>query len=438
MMRAMYSVISGLRNHQTKMDVIGNNIANVNTYGFKKARVVFRDTLYQTMSTGSAPQNNRGGTNQMAVGLGMKLGSIDTICTPSPSQSTGKNTDLCINGNGYFMVQHGDEVLYTRNGAFDFDVNGNFYSVGNGALVLGWIADPNNNWTIDTNDNHGPISIGSLSTLLPQASTKMTFTGNLNFSTAQSDPDDTAPVINEPVITSKDVIDSRGNTHTISFRFVKTGAAAGSTTWQYKISVNDAVFDEDDAVDPEGTLTFDSTGKLTSMTDLGGTVLTPPVPINLTIPLTNGADDISLDIDFSAITEHQGESTAWAEYVDGYPAGELTSVSIDANGVIKGTYSNEITRDLAQIALATFQNPAGLTNKGESLYQASSNSGDAKVGIPGQGDGGALIPGSLEMSNVDLSEEFVDMITTQRGFQASSRVINASDEMLQELVNLKR
>jgi len=431
----MYSVISGLRNHQTKMDVIGNNIANVNTYGFKKGRVVFKDTLYQTMSTGSAPQNGRGGTNQMAVGLGMKLGSIDTICTPSPSQTTGKNTDLCINGNGFFMVQNGEDVFYTRSGAFDFDVQGNFYSVGNGALVLGWVADPNNNWVIDKNAAHGPISIGRLSTLSPIASTQMTFTGNLNFSTALSDLTPVPPVINEPVITSKDIIDSRGETHTVSFRFIKIDVddAAKTTTWQYKISYNDTDFDDAVADDPEGTLEFDSSGKLIG---INGTAATDP--INLPITLTNGADDISLDIDFSAITEHKGESTAWAEYVDGYPAGELTSVSIDANGVIKGTYSNEITRDLAQIALATFQNPAGLTNKGESLYQSSSNSGDAKVGIPGEGDGGALIPGSLEMSNVDLSEEFVDMITTQRGFQANSRIITASDEMLQELVNLTR
>lgn len=438
MMRAMYSVISGLKNHQTKMDVIGNNIANVNTYGFKKGRVVFRDTLYQTMSTGSAPQNGRGGTNQMAVGLGMKLGSIDTICTPAPSQTTGKNTDLCINGNGYFMVQNGEELFYTRSGAFDFDVDGNFYSAGNGALVQGWIADPNNGWTIDTNANHSTINIGSLSTVLPVASKGMTFTGNLNFSTAVSDLTATPPEINEPVITSKHVVDSRGDIHTVSFRFIKTGEAVGETTWQYKISVNDNVFDEDAAVDPAGTLTFDSSGKLTSITDLNGTASSPPVPINLPITLTNGADDLSLTIDFSAITEYEGKSNAWAEYVDGYSAGELTSISIDGNGVIKGTYSNEITKDLAQIALATFQNPAGLTNKGDSFYQVSSNSGDAKVGVPGQGDGGALIPGSLEMSNVDLSEEFVDMITTQRGFQANSRIITASDEMLQELVNLTR
>ena len=431
MMRAMYSVISGLKNHQTKMDVIGNNIANVNTYGFKKGRVVFRDTLYQTMSTGSAPQNGRGGTNQMAVGLGMKLGSIDTICTPSPSQTTGKNTDLCINGNGYFMVRNGNDVFYTRSGAFDFDVQGNFYSVGNGALVLGWMADPNNDWKIDTNANHAPINIGSLSSVLPVASERMTFTGNLNFSTALSDPAAAPPVVNEPVITSKHVIDSRGDMHTVSFRFVKTGETTGTTTWQYMISYDDLTFGSAD--DISGTLTFDSNGNLT---DIDGSATTNP--ISMTIPLTNGADDITLEIDFSAITEYEGKSTAWAEYVDGYPAGELTSVSIDANGVIKGTYSNEITKDLAQIALATFQNPAGLTNKGDSLYQASSNSGDAKVGIPGQGDGGALIPGSLEMSNVDLSEEFVDMITTQRGFQANSRIITASDEMLQELVNLTR
>jgi len=424
----MYSVISGLRNHQTKMDVIGNNIANVNTYGFKKARVIFKDTLYQTMSTGSAPQNGRGGTNQMAVGLGMMLGSIDTICTPAPSQTTGKNTDLCINGNGYFVVQLGDEILYTRSGAFDFDVQGQLCAGGNGALVMGWLADPANNWAIDTNAALTAINIGSLSVLAPRASTIMELAGNLDSETPISDP--AAP--NYPqysVVTSREVIDSRGNTHTVYFRFFKTAEAAGSTTWTYQIS-SDMVFDDTDTT---GTLEFDSTGRVVDVDETGSTD-----PVTFTITLNNGAANISLQIDLSAITEHRGESDVSVRHVDGYPAGELTSISIGSDGVITGIFSNEQRVNLAQIALATFQNPAGLINVGQSLYRESSNSGYANVGIPGSGDAGALIPGSLEMSNVDLSEEFVEMITTQRGFQANSRVITASDEMLQELVNLKR
>ena len=437
MMRSMHSVISSLRNHQMKMDVIGNNIANVNTYGFKKGRVIFKDTLYQTMRTGSAPQDNRGGTNQMAIGLGMDIGSVDTICTPGSSQGTGKSTDLCINGNGYFMVKTADQVYYTRSGAFDFDKNGNFFAAGNGALVLGWVADPSNNWIIDTEsskNNPQTINIGKLRTLESQASSHMAFAGNLDFSTQLSDP---AAGDLHPVITSKDVIDSRGQIHTVSFRFVKTGEDVGTTTWQYKVSYNDLDFDDDATVDPEGTLTFDSAGKLTSITDSNGTVPST-TPINLSITLTNGAADLSIDIDFSSLTEYEGASSAWVEKCDGYRSGELKNISVDPNGIIRGTYSNEISRDLAQIALATFQNPAGLTNKGESLYQESSNSGDARIGFPGEDDRGILIPSSLEMSNVDLSEEFVDMITTQRGFQASSRIITTSDEMLQELVNLKR
>lgn len=430
MMRAMYSAISGLRNHQTKMDIIGNNIANVNTYGFKKARVVFKDTLYQTMSTGSAPQGNRGGTNQMAVGLGMMLGSIDTICTPAPSQSTGKNTDLCINGNGYFMVQYGNEILYTRSGAFDFDVLGQLCAGGNGALVLGWLADPNNNWSIDTTGELTAINIGRLSVLEPQASTWMEFAGNLDSETPIS-TDAANPEY--PIVTSKEIIDSRGNSHTVYFRFFKTGVAPGSTTWTYQVSYGNMVFGE--AGDVSGSLEFDSSGRVVRING------NPPAPITFSITsitLGNGAADISLEIDFSAITEHRGKTDVWAEYVDGYPAGELSNISIGSDGVITGVFSNGIRKDLAQIALATFQNPAGLTNVGQSLYRVSANSGDANVGLPGQGDAGPLIPGSLEMSNVDLSEEFVDMITTQRGFQANSRIITASDEMLQELVNLKR
>ena len=174
MMRSMHSVISSLRNHQMKMDVIGNNIANVNTYGFKKGRVIFKDTLYQTMRTGSAPQDNRGGTNQMAIGLGMDVGAVDTIVTPGSSQGTGKNTDLCINGNGYFMVKAADEVFYTRAG---------LSILTRAALrcrqwgLVRWAADPENNWIIDTESktNPQPINIGRLRTLSAQASTMMKF-----------------------------------------------------------------------------------------------------------------------------------------------------------------------------------------------------------------------------------------------------------------------
>ncbi|NLV16979.1 MAG: flagellar hook protein FlgE [Syntrophomonadaceae bacterium] len=416
MMRSMYSAISGLKNHQTKMDVIGNNIANVNTYGFKKGRVVFKDALYQTMKTGSAPQDNRGGTNSMSIGLGMSLGSIDTINTPGSSQSTGKNTDLCISGNGYFIVQSGHEMLYTRSGAFDFDETGNFYALGNGALVLGWMADPNNNWNINTDDkgNPVPINIGGLSSLAPQASTAMNFTGNLDSSSADS----------AIVPTSKVVYDSLGNEHTIYFQFTKT---AVPNEWECRISAepdfSTSIVTGTDPIPME----FDTSGRLVS-----------PTGVDVELSGISGAEDIDIDIDFSSITQYKGESTAWASYCDGYTSGDLRSISIDETGTIKGTFSNGQIRDLGMVALATFQNPAGLTNMGGSLFQVSSNSGDPNIGLPGNEDRGVLIPSNLEMSNVDLSEEFVDMITTQRGFQANSRVITTSDQMLEELVNLKR
>ena len=292
-----------------------------------------------------------------------------------------KNTDLCINGNGYFLVQYGDEVLYTRSGAFDFDVLGQLCAGGNGALVMGWLADPNNNWAIDTNAALTAIDIGRLSVLEPKASDWMEFAGNLDAETPISDS--SAPGYPQyPIVTSKEVTDSRGNTHTVYFRFFKTGATAGSTTWRYQISYNDMDFVDDEDVNADTcTLEFDSSGKLVN---INGASPASTDPINLPIPLSNGAADISLEIDFSAITEHRGKSDVWAEYVTGYPAGELSSISIGSDGVITGIFSNEERRDLAGLRWQPSE-PGRSDQCGESLYRVSSNSGDAHVGIPGEG-----------------------------------------------------
>lgn len=473
MMRSMYSGVSGLRNHQTRMDVIGNNIANVNTAGYKKSRVVFKDTLYQTIRGASRATDARGGTNPMGVGLGMTLASIDQIHTPSPTTTTNKLTDMAVDGNGYFIVANGAEEYYTRSGAFDFDEFGNLASTSNGYRVMGWLADntrldDSGDWAIDTTGGTVPIDISGFRTVAPKATTSMEFTGNLdsgievnqfhNTATPPNlrafDPTSDEPDSDKEVVTSKDVYDSLGNKITVYFRFFKAGTSVSGTPPAYDASQ----WFCDVSLDPSfpqgtGTPAFgsafsastptirigDATNGYIKFTKDGLIDSTGVTGISLNIARGSvGANDINIDINFSQLTQYNNKSTAWAETQDGYTKGDLTSYTVGIDGIIKGVYSNGEVRNLARVAIANFQNPSGLLQCGNTLFQVSNNSGDARIGAPGEEGMGAIIPGSLEMSNVDLSEEFTDMIVTQRGFQANSRIITTSDEMLQELVNLKR
>ncbi len=412
MMRSMFSGVSGLRNHQLRMDVIGNNIANVNTVGYKKSRVLFQDILSQSIRGASAPQGGKGGTNPMQVGLGITVNSIDTLHTQGSSETTGKVTDMMIDGDGFFIVGDGRNNYYTRAGNFDFDAVGNMVNA-NGLLVQGWMAD--NTGNIDITLAIGGISIPKGQSLQPRATTNATYINNLDANTPTAAPNNTFP-------TSLEVYDSLGNFWVIPVTFTHTGA----NTWDVTAS------------DPPGatasmsatTLTFNADGTFGSMTAGGGVI---------TLTLTNGATSPqTINVDFSAITQFASPSTARYNTQDGYASGTLQGYAIDTAGVITGRYSNGLTRQLAQVSIANFNNPGGLMKTGENLFVQSNNSGSAQIGTAGSGGRGDISPGKLEMSNVDLSQEFTDMIITQRGFQANSRIITVSDEMLQELVNLKR
>ncbi len=819
MMRSLYSGVSGLRNHQTRMDVIGNNIANVNTAGYKKSRVVFKDTLYQTVRGASSPTASQGGTNPMGIGLGMTVASIDQIHTGAPPTTTNKLTDMAVNGNGYFIVGNAGiagETYYTRAGAFDLDVEGNLVSLTNGYHVKGWNAvktttatgttinftpngeptadinikqfkdidkketrnmvvsgnldasmgfDPNRDeWqtlsfgtipfggagnfkltidgkttaaiTVGTNGtttataiqtalvalpnvgsdssgnpnvavswdavrqrydikfqnalkqtnmpvitftaptatyNGGGIAAGgagAAQTLafatapnqggiagggftleiggettgyilvgatpdvtatniqnalnaitLPSPATratvawnagtsvyditfdanpgvaivttnslasntaftggtaavaaliegqpplspmpinevqtldlttsvtaggtfKLTYAGPPSGTTANIPFDATAAQIeaaliaptanptlagnikvttinaptatakggkftiefingkagtniNQMVVTnvttcsgkistatqgqpagnplpanikafSKDVYDSTGESYPVNFRFFKyeiqpgdvpgaggTTPAQPVTKWACDISVNplfegQAGYNANAdlrAVDLSGIIPAPAPGteKITRVYnidfDQNGNIKLPigtaPLSINFQNPAT-GAANAGIKIDLQKLSQAAGASSAWVESQDGYAKGSLTSYSIGIDGIITGSYNNGQKQSLAQVGMANFENPGGLQQTGGTIFQQTVNSGDAKKGKPGENGTGTVIPGSLEMSNVDLSEEFTDMIVTQRGFQANSRIITTSDEMLQELVNLKR
>lgn len=787
MMRSLFSGVAGLKNHQTKMDVIGNNIANVNTTGFKSGRVTFQDTLNQTLTSASSASGTRGGTNPKQIGLGVGLGSIDTIFTDGSIQSTGKNTDLCISGSGFFAVNDGNNRYYTRNGAFEFDEEGNYVMPGSGLKVQGWIADtsgvlnttgapvdikvpkdtsmaatattkasysknlsadssgktistmtitladgtvfkvpagntstygltdtvsgtvasinvtladgstvpvtaaggsyknggtltqtvntmsatladgtvisvPNtstvayknntvlsgatvNGMTITMSDGltvttnsttstiaaklgsavsgakiagmtittangvltpsasstlsckigsalsgltvttvtagppdsltlsdgstvtgvtptgsyavgasynpvvnsvsgmtlsdgstvagtstaagttytMGGVSSATVSTItgatlsdgstftVPSTSTS-TYTANSNLKskvsaltaalsdgstltvgansttayTANTSPTSKVSTLGlmiggseldvpatdttttysvgqtisstvskiemtlsdgtttsgisgltyangsesyPTVTTTITVYDSLGAKHSVPVVLTKTAA----NTWSASLVPNqsDGVTTKIDGATVTGTLgtlTFDdATGKFKTGTGYS---------LALT-GYTNGAANSTVNLDFSALTQYSGESTAACSDYDGYAAGTLKSVSFDSSGVLTGTFTNNEKRSLAQVAMATFNNPAGLMKSGSSLYSESNNSGKVQIATV-NGSGSSVTPSSLEMSNVDLSNEFSDMIITQRGFQSNSKIITVSDEMLETLISMKR
>jgi len=408
MMRSMFAGVSGLRTHQVKMDVIGNNIANVNTYGFKASRATFQDLLSQTFQGASAPQSGRGGINPQQVGLGVQLASIDTLFSPGNLQGTGLNTDLAIQNDGFFAVGDGQKMYYTRAGNFDFDGQGNLISRSNGMKVYGWMA--NSSGEIDNRRTVETIVVPKGQVINAVATGQVQAGKNL----------DAALLVGESITSSIEVFDSLGINHTLKVTFTKD--AENQWSW---LADGDTLTGTG-----SGSLEFNSDGSL----NLGSAG-------NASFTLATGANPLSINLDFGSLTQlAEADSSAELINQNGFPMGSLESgrVSFDTNGVITGYYSNGLRKTLGQVALAIFNNPGGLMKVGQTLFEESNNSGVAQLGTANSGGRGSFAPANLEMSNVELAQEFTEMITAQRGFQANSRVITTSDEMLQELVNLKR
>lgn len=428
MMRSLFSAVSGLRTHQTRMDVIGNNVANVNTPGYKSSRVTFEEVFSQTLRGASSPSGaaltDRGGMNPLQVGLGVTTASIDTNHTPGNLQPTSNTSDAAIEGKGFFVVLDGTTRAYTRVGAFGTDGDGILVDA-EGRKVLGWLPDATGSIPADrTAGSLAAIRIAIGSSMEAAATTNISMEKNLDAQAAAASTK-TAPVT---------VYDSLGVTHTVELTFTKT---AVPNTWGFATEVDGATA----TTGGVGRVVFAADGSVQAVQieDLPanpGTWLAWPAPA-FTFNLTNGANPLNVQIDFNSLTQVAGASSAEGR-VDGWPTGTLESFTFDSAGIISGSYSNGETRILGQVAVANFANAAGLQKKGKSLYVESNNSGTADIGAAGTSGRGTIAPSSLEMSNVDLAEEFTQMIITQRGFQANSRVITTSDELLQELVNLKR
>jgi flagellar hook protein FlgE len=415
MMRSLFAGVSGLRNHQIRMDVIGNNIANVNTTGYKASRVTFEEAFAQQLQGASRPPgdsgNVSGGVNPVQVGLGMNIGSIDLLFTQGNLETTGVTTDLAIQGDSFFVASDGSQNFYTRSGNFQLDANGRMVASTNGFIVQGKIAE-GGVLTDTIQDIRLPFGQKSAA----RATETVSFAGNLD---AEADVGATR----ETTIT---VFDAMGARDEMTISFTKTSG----TTWDYAVASGDGTTVSGDT----GTLTFDNQGRLAAPVPTDPFVFTP----------ASGAEDVSVDLRFGTagtiegLSQFAAPSTAVVRDQDGYTMGDLERISIDQTGTVTGAFTNGVTLTLAQIVLADFNNPAGLIRSGDNMYQVSANSGSPVLGFSAEGSQSSITSGALEMSNVDLAQEFTGMITAQRGFQSNARVITTADEMLQEVVTLKR
>ncbi|MBK7594335.1 MAG: flagellar hook protein FlgE [Gemmatimonadetes bacterium] len=416
MMRSLFAGVSGLRNHQTRLDVIGNNIANVNTVAFKASRVTFKEAFAQLLQGASRPPGDLGGVNPIQIGSGMNIGSIDQLFTQGTLESTGQNTDLAIQGDSFFVVGNGNRRFYTRAGAFQLDADGRMIAPTNGFVVQGINANSAGVFSSSSSITDIILPLGQITPA--NITTVAQMRGNLNASAA----------IGDTHAMGVTVYDGVGTPHQLDITFTNTAPGA----WDWSVTSGTATLPL-----TSGTATFGTAGELLTFTYPGGGAVLTVTPTGAGAPF-----DITFDAgtigDVDGLAGFSNASNAVIRSQDGYQSGDLESIAIDKNGVVTGFFTNGVTQALAQIALARFNNPSGLLRQGDNMFTESANSGLPVLGFAGTSDTSSITPGALENSNVDLSQEFTSMIITQRGFQANARVITTSDEMLQELVNLKR
>jgi len=409
MLRSLYSGISGLHAHQQMMDVTGNNIANVNTAGFKSQQVQFKDTLSQMVGAAGSPQNGQAGTNPAQVGLGVRVGGISQNFTQGSAQTTGKSGDMMIQGDGFFMTRSGAEVLYTRAGSFSVDANGTLTST-SGEPVQGWTGV---NGVVNASGKPGDIRIPLGDTIPPKATTMINLKGNLSSDDIPDQNNPTNSGTNYTTDMPVKVFDEQGNTQTVTATWLRTSNTPSPSASTWTVTMSD--------------------GTSTSVDFVNGKPVAPTA-----LALGNAPNGYTVDI--ADVTSYSGLSDARVFQTDGQTAGALTSLAftVSESGEIVGVYNNGLKQVLGQVSMATFANPEGLEKVGNSMWRSTVNSGYAQVGQPGSAGMGDVISGALEMSNVDLAQEFTNLVVAQRGFQANSKIITTSDELLQELVNMKR
>jgi flagellar hook protein FlgE len=420
--------VSGMLAEQTRMNAVGNNIANANTVGFKTSDVLFADELYQILQPGSAPTAQSGGTNPTAIGQGVTVAGTDTNFGQGSLTATGRTTDVAIDGNGFITVADGSHLYYTRNGSLGLDADGNLIHLATGMRVVALAAPtppaggatPPPAGGTPAGSPPAAIAVTPTSTLkiplgqtsVAQATAQMSLGGNLDSRSAAG--------AKYPMTAT--VYDSLGAPHAITLTFTRSATAG-----QWDVTGTSA--DGAVTVTPPAQVAFDTSGAAT----------TASLPIQIALTNANGAN-ATMNVTLSAanLTQLAQESSGAVRSQDGMPPGTLTGIDIQSDGTVRGIFTNGLKNNLGQIVTGTFSNPNGLQNLGQTLFQAGVNSGVAAYGVPGSNGLGSLRSSELEQSNVNLAQEFSNMIVTERAYQADSRVITTADQMLQQLMNISQ
>lgn len=410
-LNALFVGATALVSNSTALDIVGNNLANLNTTGFKTQRLLFKDVIYQTLSAGTGATDTVGGTNPLQFGFGVSVSSIDSILLQGTINQTGRGLDVAIQGGGFFVANDGTQNLYTRAGAFAIDSSG-------------FLVDPGTGFRVQRFGTVGEDSFqtaGNLSIRVPLGAgiagvttSTVGLRGNLS----------SALAVGGTATTTINVFDSQSTSRALTVTFTKTA----TNTFNVSTTVAGGT-----ATPATTTVAFDTTGVLVSPETIAVNVTGIAGSANQTITLNLGTAGQTV-----GLTQFGGDSTATAVTQDGSGSGTLTDVSFDAQGNVIGQFSNGRTVALAQLALASFTNPGGLVRVGQNYFASSVASGAPLVGSAGQGGVGSVQGGALEGANVDIASEFARLIIAQRGFQVNARTVTAANDTLQELANIIR
>ncbi|MGO9658303.1 MAG: flagellar hook protein FlgE [Acidimicrobiales bacterium] len=452
MLRSLYSGVSGLDANQEFIDTIGNDIANINTTGYKSNEVQFEDLLDQTITGATTPTSAEGGVNPTQVGLGVKVAGVEANFTQGTTEQTGNPLDLSIQGSGFFIANANGQTVYTQAGSLELDGSGNLVTP-DGYLVQGWAAGTDG--TINTSAPLSNLTIPSGQGIGANATTTATLGGNLAPQSGWTAPTTTGTgtgtgsTATQGASSSVTVYSANGTPESLDLNFeqaatLPAGAPKGAASaWTVEGVLTEPGATPDYTNATTATLYFDDAGNFLGYANQKGTAgATGSTSFSLTVPdettgAASGATQ-SFTLSMPSITANASADTASVLSQDGNAPGTLESYSIGTNGVIEGVFSNGQTQDLGQIALANFSNPDGLLRAGDTNFIATANSGLPQVGQAGTGSLGTVEAGTLEASNVDLASEMTELIEAERGFQANGSVITTSDTLLQDLINLKQ
>jgi flagellar hook protein FlgE len=427
---SLYTSISGLQASGSALGVIGDNIANAGTTGFKSSRAEFQDVV---------ASNLKGILGGNQIGRGVRLNGVTSIFDQGNLTPTQRDSDMALRGDGFFVMQNpsgNGEVAYTRDGSFRFDAKGRL-STNDGSLIQGFKIDPE---TGKTASELSDIQFNS-NTIPAKGTQNVRVDANLDSRKTVNQLEYDLPSADKSadLTTAIRVYDTTGTAQSVTMHFYK----ASEFEWKWYASADGAVLNNGTAGVPqtiaEGKLTFTEDGKLASDELVSSNIHFRGSQSNQKVDFNFGDSIINRKgTGLQGTTQYGSKSQIYRQTQDGFAAGTLTNFSVDETGTISGSYSNGTTRALAQIAVARFENNEGLFKLGNNKYKEAILSGEAVIGSAGEGGRGAVVSKTLEASNVDLANEFVAMIQTQRNFQANAKTITTSDELLQEVINLKR